>query len=268
MTSRKIITLLLTGMIFLFIHAPLIGKKPVIQSKFTNLPIKADGVLDEWPDSFVQDKTGFSYQILNDSVNLYIGLSVKDQAVRNKIRRFGFTLWIDPSGKGKKRLGINYPTKKSADRSRLNQAGMRATNGQNDFEMILLGFNAGKKKFLTTTASNPGIQISYFTDRFNGFSYELVISLEKSGLNFKEYTGDPEKFLRIIFETGYLQTNVQTGGQGMVRGGRSSMGGRGGSGRPGSGGTGNPQQRMAEMQEMTHGTRLMLKQVRLTSGDN
>ena len=146
--------------------------------------------------------------------------------------------------------------------------------GQKDLKMILLGFNPEEKKFLTNAASNPGIQVSYLNDRFSGFSYELVISLEKLGLNFKNYTVDPEKFLSIIFETGYLQTEVQTGGQGDGGGGRSGgrpMGGRGGGmrtggGRP-SGGGGNPQDRMQMMQEMTHPTRLAFKQVHLAAGE-
>ncbi|MBY0434660.1 MAG: hypothetical protein K2U26_11170 [Cyclobacteriaceae bacterium] len=73
--------------------------------------LNADGQTTEWTLPWVGDSDGeFSYTICSDNNNLYIRVKSSKDYVMRKMALFGFTVWLDPSGKKKEKLGLKFPT--------------------------------------------------------------------------------------------------------------------------------------------------------------
>jgi hypothetical protein len=65
---------------------------------------------DDWAGNLEPvGSTPMSMQIVNDGAFLYLRLSASDAGTRMEITRLGMTVWFDPSGGTKKKLGIRYP---------------------------------------------------------------------------------------------------------------------------------------------------------------
>ena len=50
-----------------------------------------------------------SMQVVNDGEFLYLRMSASDAGTRMEIMRLGMTVWFDPAGGTKKKLGLRYP---------------------------------------------------------------------------------------------------------------------------------------------------------------
>ncbi len=73
--------------------------------------LQIDGLADEWPMEWLtDDDKKFSYNVCSDDNNLYIRMKTNDELVRRKIALFGLTVWMDPKGKKKEKLGLKFPT--------------------------------------------------------------------------------------------------------------------------------------------------------------
>jgi hypothetical protein len=73
--------------------------------------VVADGNADEWAMDWQKDPDNkMSYNICFDDNNLYVRMKTADDMVKRKIGFFGLTLWMDPKGKKKKKLGLRFPT--------------------------------------------------------------------------------------------------------------------------------------------------------------
>ena len=72
--------------------------------------IAVDGRNEEWADAIVYvEDADICVGAVNDDEDLYLCLVVDDSDLRREIIGRGLTLWIDPSGGKKKRIGIHYP---------------------------------------------------------------------------------------------------------------------------------------------------------------
>ncbi len=79
-------------------------------------PPEIDGKVNEWPSEWKKDDYKiFYYNICNDNENLYIRLKITDGLTQAKVGRNGLTVWLDPNGKRKKKLGLKYPTPTGRD---------------------------------------------------------------------------------------------------------------------------------------------------------
>jgi hypothetical protein len=86
------------------------SQKSVKESCAIATPPEIDAKLEDWTTDWSLDPDGkFLYNICNDADNLYVRIKVTDITTQQKIGFFGFTLWLDPSGKKKPRLGLKYP---------------------------------------------------------------------------------------------------------------------------------------------------------------
>ncbi|MEK7728091.1 MAG: hypothetical protein AAB354_06720, partial [candidate division KSB1 bacterium] len=84
-------------------------QKYEIASPWRNVEVKVDGDAEEWAEAFSyleKEKLGFGLK--NDSSALYLCLRF-DEATQRQALRFGFTIWLDASGKNKKAFGIRFP---------------------------------------------------------------------------------------------------------------------------------------------------------------
>lgn len=73
-------------------------------------PPSIDGKLGDWGGrlTYVKDGTVSMGATPTDSL-LYVALSVQDRATIRSIVANGLILWVDPSGKKKRRYGVQYP---------------------------------------------------------------------------------------------------------------------------------------------------------------
>jgi hypothetical protein len=229
-------------------------------------------------------RSKFMFLISNDEKNLYIGLVTDDKAAIQKIMRYGLTTWINPEGKHKKTLGIQFPVapdeysqpsyrnEKGGDRKEM----MMAMLDRKNQEMVLIGFE-GKG---TQKAIDPRIDSSFHgkVDMMEGGKLRISLEIPLSKLNRSS-----ENFnlpFSAGFETGYMDLNREgmTGGAGQGSGGGGDshgghtggppMGGGGpppGMGGSGSQASGSTQQHQPDISEMASPSKLWISQVKLAN---
>lgn len=93
---------LLSGMLLLTGYA---------KAQWAPVPVTADGMLNEWkvPLQGFDDRSQISYQITNDSVNLYLAISTMDERTQINIMRAGITLGVNINGKKQVVSSVSYP---------------------------------------------------------------------------------------------------------------------------------------------------------------
>lgn len=100
----------LTASLFLiFISSITIAQKQK-ESCTPAAPIVIDAKVDDWQNDWIADSEGkFLYNICNDANDLYIRLKMSDILTQRRVALFGLTVWLDPSGKKKEKIGLKYP---------------------------------------------------------------------------------------------------------------------------------------------------------------
>jgi hypothetical protein len=81
---------------------------PLVVRTARNAAIEVDGSYDDWKGSFTRIDTGRSVGlgIAQDDANLYLSLVTRDLGVQTLLRRAGFTVWLDPSGGQRTKIGL------------------------------------------------------------------------------------------------------------------------------------------------------------------
>ncbi len=230
-----------------------------------------DGKTTEWKSDSLQydNKTGFAYAFSNNNQSLFVQLKMLNAEVQRKALMTGLTLWIDPNGKGKHILGIEYPqgrmhehTRKAGQRNygqhrpeaghRISPEQLRMFNERYWSEPVMLkGFE--KAGIKDAFAGDDGIRVILQMDTLGHVVYEAKIPLKMLFANPANYL-TKDKTFSILFETGYIQIDMSR------MQGNGGMGGRGG--HMGGGQRPNPS-RMAFMQSMAESSRLKIKSVHL-----
>jgi hypothetical protein len=109
----KITACLLSGIAFLLTGGVVKAQKKDLPpaNTWAPWPVNADGVLNEWasPLKFYDDASHLSYEISNDSVNLYVAISTMDAAAQVSIMRAGVSLGVNIKGKKKILQSVTYP---------------------------------------------------------------------------------------------------------------------------------------------------------------
>ena len=76
----------------------------------TAVPV-IDAQADDWAVDWKEDDNHiFKYNVCSDDATLYIRVKVSDHVTQRKMAMFGFTVWLDPKGKKKQKLGLRFPT--------------------------------------------------------------------------------------------------------------------------------------------------------------
>lgn len=183
--------------------------------------LQIDGAEGDWSMQWVKDEEGiFSYNVCADDNNLYVRVRTDVGYVKRKMAAFGFTVWMDPSGKKKKKLGLKFPAggPEAVERAApLQQAASGNLSSSQKAEMQKLIDEALIKDIevleLIGLADNPitstrsgitnGIKLAIALDSESGYVYEAVIpfksfrlskaSLDVMGIGFETGKYVPEK---------------------------------------------------------------------------
>ncbi len=249
-------------------------KKHGIRCQKQTQKFVVDGKLNDWNvDSLRYDpKTGFAYAFSNDDKYLYVELKLLNRGVNMKTLITGFTLWIDPAGKGKHALGIQYPQgRMHQEKPEARPVSQHHRNGKhpagkptpeqikmfNDrYANEIPRFTGFEKRGLhPTVGGDNGVDVLLQMDTLGRLVYEARIPLKLVFENPEDYLKNKKPF-SLILETGYMQMD-------MSRMPHSGMGGRMGGG--GMGGQRPNPSRMAMMQEMAEPSLIKIKTIYLNA---
>lgn len=216
----------------------------------------------------LDEKSQFLFLLSNDDKNLYVDLMVAEKAAVQKIMRYGLTTWLNPEGKSKKAMGIQFPVspeeksqpdirgERGGDRKDMRMAMMASKNQ----EMLLIGFEGkGSRKYI-----DPRIDGSFHGKlemMEDGMIWvSLSLPLDKIG----QEESSP---FSLGFETGYMDLNKQgmpSGGGQQSGGGMHGGGGMYGGGPPPGGSTQTAtaeQQQRPDISALASPSKLWIKQV-------
>jgi hypothetical protein len=183
-------------------------------------PLEIDGKVNDWSAEWVKDADSkFWYNVCNDEENIYVRLKIYDGITQVKVARFGLTLWLDPNGKRKRKLGIKYPTPEGRDFTRIEKPqdlpDDKRTLEQkrldmkreliNDTEVLELFGIADQKIISARLGLMNGIKVAIDMDDVGAYFYEAKIP-------FKAYKLDKSAIenLGIGFETGKLTATASS----------------------------------------------------------
>ncbi len=196
-------------------------------------PPTIDGKMDDWTQDWLNDgKDKFNYNICFDDTKLYLRIKISDGPTQQKFAFYGFTIWLDPSGKKKEKVGLRYPTgieaqermeeytKQSeslAKESNLDKREERLKAFKRDMitniEMLeLLGF-ADEPISSSKSGITNGIQVALDMDEKDAFIYEVALPFKSFRLSKADI-----KVLGVGLETGKIVVK-QTKGKGDDAGG-------------------------------------------------
>jgi len=232
------------------------SEKPRFESKPRDAAITVDGRFDDWYGNLEPfGNAPVSVQFLNDGEFLYMRMTATDGPTRMQIVRQGFTVWFDPAGGTKKRLGIRYPVVergRGGDDERGGRGGgfggfgggrrrsggdERPGGGADETapadRVDILG--PGKDDARSLTRDHlPGLDVAIRTEQ-GMINYELKVPLVKTSDRPYAIDATPGKPVGVGLETPKMEQRAFGGPNGGGFGG-GGMGGRGGGGRGGRGG--------------------------------
>jgi len=207
-------------------------------------PPVIDGKINDWSVDWIDDdKEKFEYNVCSDDANLYIRIKISNGATQQKFAMYGLTIWLDPNGKKKEKLGLRYPTgieaqermeefrksgesfgkENNLDKREAMQKEFKRNLIRNIEVLELIGL-ADKPLTSSKSGITNGLQVALDMDSVGAYIYEAT-------LPFKAFRLAKAKIpvLGIGFETGKL-TVKQTKGNGNDAGGGMQPGGYPGGG--------------------------------------
>ena len=229
------------------------AERPHFQSKGPDGAITVDGRFDDWYghlDPF--GKEPVAIQFLNDGQFLYVRLTASEPAARMQIMRQGMTIWFDPAGGTKKKLGVRYPVVERGDGDEEGRGGRggrggfggdrprRGEGGADDpvrprDRVDILG--PGKDAARSLTRDHlPGIDVTVRAEQ-GELQYELKVPLAHSTDHPYAIDAAPGKTIGVGIETEKFEPRSFGAGRGGGFGGGGG-GGMGGGGRGRGGGMG------------------------------
>lgn len=215
--------------------------------------IAVDGKFDDWSGNLDPlGTTPMSMQVVNDGEFLYLRMSASDAGTRMEIMRLGMTVWFDPAGGTKKKLGLRYPVVEAGSFGGSGRGGSGRSGGRRGdpeggeehsgppMERVdILGPGKDDARSLMRDHLS-GVDVAIRTEQ-GSLDYELKVPLKHNSDYPYGIDTQPGKTIGIGFETGKLAEHMPGAGRGGGFGG-GGMGGRGGGGggghRGGGGGGG------------------------------
>lgn len=172
-------------------------------------PIIVDAKVDEWQNDWIADSEGkFLYNICNDANDLYIRLKMSDILTQRRVALFGLTVWLDPSGKKKEKIGLKYPfgTSDLSTTPPVTTMNKNPKRGDiekeilNDVEVLELIGLAKENIISSRLGLMNGIQVLIAATEDGSYIYEAKIPFKAFRLKKSEIT-----VLGVGFETGILK---------------------------------------------------------------
>ncbi len=211
-------------------------------------PLAISGHFQDWKLPVKFDKsTGYYYGMTNDDQNLYLEIKIASPLLMRKAIAFGFNVWIDPNGKGKNVLGINYPQTRMHEHMKnhrdqqegqqqekpkqLTPAQMQKMRAE-AIEKFNLRYLTGRETGKLINFDKEGMKDSYFgSGDINAIVqmndkgeliYEAVIPLKEVFKNPKAYLSK-EKPFSLIFQTGSYEQRATASSMSQGIAGGESM---------------------------------------------
>jgi hypothetical protein len=234
------------------------SERPHFTSKGLDGAITIDGKFDDWwghLEPFGDDP--ISVQFLNDGEFLYVRLTASDAAARMQIMRLGMTVWFDPAGGTKKKLGIRYPVVEQGEGGGGEGEGGRGGRGGGGYgggrrhggdgpppeesgppmdRVDILGPGKDDARSLTRDHLS-GVDVAIHAEQ-GTLQYELKVPLARTTEHPYAIETEPGKTIGVGVETGKLKMPSFGSGRGGGFGGGGGGGGMGGGGGRGRGGGG------------------------------
>ncbi len=174
------------------------------------VPIVIDAKVEEWQNDWVADSEGkFLYTICNDANDLFIRIKMSDILTQRRVALFGLTVWLDPSGKKKEKIGLKYPfgtsdlssTPPTATTMNRNQKrGDVEKELLSDLEVLELIGLAKENIISSRLGLMNGIQVLISATEDGSYMYEAKIPFKAFRLKKSEI-----EVLGVGFETGVLK---------------------------------------------------------------
>jgi hypothetical protein len=174
------------------------------------VPIVIDAKVEEWQNDWIADSEGkFLYNICNDANDLYIRLKMSDILTQRRVALFGLTVWLDPSGKKKEKIGLKYPFGTSdLSGTPPTVTGMNRNPKRGDVERELLSdievlelIGLAKESIISSRLGlMNGIQVLIAATEDGSYMYEAKIPFKAFRLKKSEIS-----VLGVGFETGILK---------------------------------------------------------------
>jgi len=190
------------------------AQKDATESCHPAVAPEIDGKVDDWTVEWLKDPdNNFLYNVCNDEENLYIRLKISDGMTQVKTARFGLTVWLDPNGKRKRKLGLKYPTPEGRDFTQIEKKEESPDDKRtleqkridmkreliNDTEVLELFGIAEEKIISARLGLMNGIKVTIDMDDTGAYLYEAKIPFKAYKLNKAAIST-----LGIGFETGKL----------------------------------------------------------------
>lgn len=213
--------------ILILISVTAFSQKGVKESCVITTPPVIDGKFDDWQSEWMLDPDGkFIYNVCNDANNLYVRIQVSDSQTQMKMGLFGFTLWLDPSGKKKEKYGLKFPVGVASQQKTLPELPENAQKGEieksliKDVEVLELIGLAKENIFASRLGLMNGMQMMIIAQEDGTYQYEVKIPFKSFRINKSDVP-----VLGIGFETGVQdsKSKVQTANTGASPGSLSSI---------------------------------------------
>jgi len=227
------------------------AKPPHFDSHLPGGALAIDGKFDDWSGNLEPlGENPMSIQIANDGAYLYLRMTASDAGTRMEITRLGMTVWFDPAGGTRKKLGIRYPAIEEGTLGgdgggrgrREHPEGADEPSGPPLDRVDILG--PGKDDGRSLTREHlQGVEVAIRTEQ-GSLDYELKVPLAHNSNHPYAIEAQPGKTIGIGVETGkpaqHSAGEEHGGGYGGGGGGRGGggMGGHGGGGGHRGGGGG------------------------------
>lgn len=185
-------------------------------SKIPLKEIKIDGNIDDWRGdlNYIQDESS-SFGVKNDKDNLYICFTTSDRTKVRQIINLGFIVWLKPINA--KTLGVKYPISSMNDKNfDFRTRNPRIIENDSTFKSFikkntefLIINDENFPLYGSQIGANSGYRISLGYQ--NGqFIYELSVPFIHFLDQYIPIIEIPEKKLVISFETGDIDTGLNS----------------------------------------------------------
>ncbi|MFA8436278.1 MAG: hypothetical protein ACEPOZ_17315 [Marinifilaceae bacterium] len=158
----------------------------ILQSNWKPKTRNADQLYNETPASFLFSRDDISLKVFNNREKINLILESNTPITVEKILRLGLSIWIDPSGKNNRNLGVNFPLP-FEDQAKLSDRlpGYALTPDhlnavfQNLNEIELVNFIPDETLTISRIETEEGVSVQLLSLPNKLFRYNLSILLNK-----------------------------------------------------------------------------------------
>lgn len=204
----------------------------------TSTQIDIDGTDIDWPQlKYFDKKVGILYGVTYDTNYLYVLVKAHEVEAKRRILSSGLTVWLNPDGKKKKKIGVKYPIMemgpgkgKGMERNKSPEIMLDESQLGN---MMVQGIFSDDMEILQKHYLKTDLDVMIGFDSTQNLLYEMKIPLDL----LKQKAKDNFEKIAVGFEV--TEHTRPTGGAPQGGSGRGQNGGtRPSGGRAGGGGGG------------------------------